>query len=109
MIELVLPQYAADKRTQPKSGQLWHDHGRQVEGAGDLRDSIRLDLCLVLLWRHLDGFLALGGCRSWVEKLSWWSSSKGLQSQYVCAKISRLLHAKLEARLAAFQPYQYVA
>ena len=61
LIELVLPRHAVDKRTQPKSGQLWHDLGRQIEGLGDLRDGIRLDLCLVLLWRHVDGILALEG------------------------------------------------
>ena len=63
LIELVLPRHAVDKRTQPKSGQLWHDLGRQIEGLEDLRDGIRLDLCLVLLWRHLDGLLALEGRR----------------------------------------------
>ena len=63
LIELVLPLYAMDKRTQPKSGQLWHDLGRQIEGLGDLRNGIRLDLSLVLLWRHLEGLLALQGCR----------------------------------------------
>lgn len=63
LIELVLPPYAVDKRTQPKSGQLWHDLGRQTEGLGNLRDGIRLDLSLVLLRRHLDGLLALEGCR----------------------------------------------
>lgn len=63
LIELVLPRYAADKRTQPESGQLWHDLGRPIEGVGYLRDGIRLDLSLVLLWRHLVGLLALEGCR----------------------------------------------
>ena len=64
LIELVLPRYAVDKRTQPKSGQLWHDLGRTIEWLGNLRDGIRLDLSLVLLWRHLDGLLALEGYRS---------------------------------------------
>ena len=63
LIELVLPRHAEDKRTQPESGELWHDLGRQIEGLGDLRDGIRLDLCLVLLWRHLEGLLALEGRR----------------------------------------------
>lgn len=63
LIELVLPRYAVDKRTQPKNGQLWHDHGRQIGGVGDLRDGIRLDLSLVLLWRHINGVLELEGCR----------------------------------------------
>ena len=63
LIELVPPRHAVDKRTQPKSGQLWHDLGRQIEGLGDLRNGIRFDLCLVLLWRHLDVLLALEGRR----------------------------------------------
>lgn len=63
LIELVLPRHAVGERTQPKSGPLWHDLGRQVEGLGGLRNGIRLDLSLVLLWRHLDGLLALRECR----------------------------------------------
>ena len=56
--------------TQPGSGQLWHDRGRGIGEGEDRGNGIRLDLSLVLLWRHLDGVLALevgGGCRDVVK------------------------------------------
>lgn len=49
-----------------EADSLWHDRGRAVWEGEDRGNGIRLDLSLVLLWRHLDGVLALevgGGCR----------------------------------------------
>ncbi len=61
-----------EERTQPRSGQLWHDRGRCRGEGEDREDAIRLDLRLVLLRRHIDGSLAVevvGGRRIVVVKV----------------------------------------
>lgn len=53
-----------DERTQSRSGQLWHKRRRDVEGQEDRRASIRLDLRLMLLGRHLADCLVIEMGRS---------------------------------------------
>ena len=82
LIELVLPRCIVEA-TQPGSGQLWYDRGRGIGKGEDRGNGIRLDLSLVLLWRHLDGVLALevgGSCRDVVK-----NKQRGFAIRKMCA------------------------